>query len=168
MVFSLWCFCQRFAQSVMPFDPMSDCPRPIHLSKPCLFRCQLFCEATLAHPPGPCSDILKMCLLIFPALKSFPSCLFVSVDCLDPDLFVCIGWRQLNRAEQCGSCVFYGQPHCWSLVWKGVVCPTGSAKANLHRMECYTNRSRAQVAEISHMPLRDYGVCFRIYPPVET
>ena len=33
-VFSLLGFCQCFAQSGMPFDPMSDCPGPIHLSKP--------------------------------------------------------------------------------------------------------------------------------------
>lgn len=86
MVSSQWCFCHQFAQSPMPFDPVSDCPRPIHLSKPRLFRCQLLCDAALPHPPGPCSDIFKMRLPIFPALKWFSACLFVPTDCLDADL----------------------------------------------------------------------------------
>lgn len=63
-------------------DLQSGCPRPIHLSKPGLFRCQLFCEA-LPHPSAPCLYTFQILLCVLHALKLFLVCLFVLLDCRD-------------------------------------------------------------------------------------
>lgn len=70
---SLLCFCQDFAEARMPFDPVSDCPRPIHLSS-WLCRCQLFCEA-FPRPPGNCLHTFRILLCVSHSLIFLCVCL---------------------------------------------------------------------------------------------
>lgn len=55
----------------------------------------------------------------------------------------------------------------WPL-WECVLCPTENAKNDLDRLECYTNRSLAQTAEIIQKPReRSWCLFLGFFPPVE-
>lgn len=174
-------FCQCFAQFRVTFDPMSDCPRPIHLSKPWLFRCQLFCEA-LPHLLGHCLNTFKIrlnvymywccylcvCLarlygqhFIVPVPGSFMWSPFPVI------VFNNIGRSKLNRVPKSEIPLCFVANPCLCLHWKCVLCPTENAKGNLDRAECYTNSNLAKTVEIIQMPVRDYDVSFMLYPQTD-
>lgn len=161
----------------MPFDLVSDCPGPIHLSKPRLFRCQLFCEV-LPHSLGCCLYTFKI-LMCVPYVSVFQAgvygrCLTAPVS----GSFMLISfpmlvsdntdWSELNRISRHAVSLCVLANPCLCLDWKCIMCPTENAKGNLDRTECYANSDLAKMVEILQTPVWDSDVSFMLYPQTET
>lgn len=160
---------------------MSHCPRPVHLSKPWLFRCQLFCEA-IPYSLGHCLNTFKICLHVYMYWSCYLCvCLarLYGQHFIDPvsgnfmwSPFPIIVFNNIGRSKLNGvpyseiPLCFVANP-CLCLHWKCVLCPTEKAKGNLDRAECYTNSNLAKTVEIIQMPVRDYDVSFMLYPQTD-
>ena len=118
--FSLLGFCQCFAQSRMPFDPMSDCPGPIHLSKSWAVKVPTSLWS-LPSPSRPRLIYFQTLLRVLHALKLFRMSVWLdSVFLRAPvsdrlmlvsfllTVFNNFGWRELNRISHYSSSVYCG------------------------------------------------------------
>lgn len=171
-VFRLLDFCQCFAQSGMPFDPMSDCPGPIHLSKPWAVQVPTSLWS-LPSPSRPQLIYFETLLRVLQALK-LSVCLFVWLDSVFlrapvsgrfmlvsflVTVFNNFGGRELNRISHRAVPLCIVANLCLCLDWKCVPCPMENAKGNLDRMECYTSSDLAKMVEIIQAPVMSLS-CF--------
>lgn len=171
-VFRLLDFCQCFAQSGMPFDPVSDCPGPIHLSKPWAVQVPTSLWS-LPSPSRPQLIYFETLLRVLHALK-LSVCLFVWLDSVFlrapvsgrfmlvsflVTVFNNFGWRELNRISHRAVPLCIVANLCLCLDWKCVPCPMENAKGNLDRMECYTSSDLAKMVEIIQAPVMSLS-CF--------
>lgn len=118
----MFCQCVFLHNPECPLSPCFDCPRPIRLSKPCVFRCQLS-HVALPHPQGRCLHTFRMLLETLHVLEVVPStsvlparlsgqCLTFSqfhTESFSHVVFNNIGSREFQRAPMCSDAsVFCG------------------------------------------------------------